>query len=959
MKTVSEKLKTRTAIIAFILCGGWCATASLAQGVMDSSVKGTGEGEVIKLSPFTVNAEEDKGYLAGSSLAGSRTATNLKDLASPVTVFTEQFLADTGVTDTVELSQFMLSTERDLGEVAGPQNAITTDDNAIFRVRGFLGGATTVNFFRVGMRFDTFSMERVDQSRGPNSILFGIGTPGGLLNVTTKQPVLNRNFARLAFTARSWDGFREELDYNQVLIDQKVAVRLAAVHSEKDSWRNWEYDKHQRIFGALKWQIDSLTQFNAEVENGHVNKATKRTYTAFDGYTTWAQAGRQLSNSANAALGIQSLGGANYTVYDTATGTLQNWVGKTSSARRVSDEGQPIALTDFGLLPKETVVYGPGNDQITDYTRITTSLTRRFFDSVSLELAAFQLRQHRVVYDPNPNASLYLLADTNATLPDGSANPNAGRAYLETQPFIKDTFLPSNAARVSLSYDFDLGKMGNHRLAAVMQRDKSEFGNVTSGERILMNPFSTARPEINQNIVRRRTYVDLDGPSRNIVMADWRNGPINGLPVVGNTAARSRSSITTGFVPFNVATQINTDTTNTVTAMLQSKFFNNRLHTVIGASRDRQKSFGSSLARKPSDGVFNEGVYYAVRNTSPDYFKTSNVSFNGVYHITDWVSAAYNQSSNSSLPGNGILDSANGRPPTPKGKSKDYGLRFDLLDGRLYFTATYFETSATKNAAFNGVRGGDINHIWNALDTAGVLSANGLLLDNVLNRTTVTTFDSESKGWEFEVIANLTDNLRLFANYSDSEVRQTNIGEEMRAYIAANRAFWEANGSAVLDSQIGSATTVAEYLPVLDNLVVTEMDLPDGGLQRGQAPRKGNLRASYDFTAGRLAGLTLGGGARYLGRAVTSYSAAVDPVTNAFLKTAYYRKSQTYLDINLGFKNDFRIAGKKLTWSLRLNINNVLNKDDIIPLITTTTNEIVTYAFPTPREYVFSANVRF
>src|ERR1017187_2188074 len=51
--------------------------------------------EVVSLSPFTVSSEEDHGYEASSTLAGTRMKTNLKDIASSISVVTKEFLQDT------------------------------------------------------------------------------------------------------------------------------------------------------------------------------------------------------------------------------------------------------------------------------------------------------------------------------------------------------------------------------------------------------------------------------------------------------------------------------------------------------------------------------------------------------------------------------------------------------------------------------------------------------------------------------------------------------------------------------------------------------------------------------------------------------------------------------------------------------------------------------------------------
>jgi hypothetical protein len=68
-----------------------------AQTIAVPSATMPADDDSILLSPFTVNAESDTGYLAKSTLAGTRVRTELKDVASSITVVTSQFLKDTGV----------------------------------------------------------------------------------------------------------------------------------------------------------------------------------------------------------------------------------------------------------------------------------------------------------------------------------------------------------------------------------------------------------------------------------------------------------------------------------------------------------------------------------------------------------------------------------------------------------------------------------------------------------------------------------------------------------------------------------------------------------------------------------------------------------------------------------------------------------------------------------------------
>jgi len=160
--------------------------------------------ETIVLSPFTVSATEDRGYQAQSSLAGSRLRTSLKDIAAPTSAFTQQFIEDLAVTSLDELASYMLSTEpenlENLGSsVGGP----ITNLQQPLRMRGLSTGTPLVNFFKSGWKIDTYNTERFDQSRGPNSVLFGIGNPGGSINVSTKRAQLNANSGSLGLMLQS------------------------------------------------------------------------------------------------------------------------------------------------------------------------------------------------------------------------------------------------------------------------------------------------------------------------------------------------------------------------------------------------------------------------------------------------------------------------------------------------------------------------------------------------------------------------------------------------------------------------------------------------------------------------------------------------------------------------------------------------------------------------------------
>ena len=65
----------------------------------------------VELSPFVVASDQDTGYLASSTLAGSRLNTPLKDTAASISVLTSEFLSDIGAFDISEAMHYSMNVE--------------------------------------------------------------------------------------------------------------------------------------------------------------------------------------------------------------------------------------------------------------------------------------------------------------------------------------------------------------------------------------------------------------------------------------------------------------------------------------------------------------------------------------------------------------------------------------------------------------------------------------------------------------------------------------------------------------------------------------------------------------------------------------------------------------------------------------------------------------------------------
>jgi iron complex outermembrane receptor protein len=910
----------------------------------------------VVLSPFTVETSQDRGYQAQTTLAGSRLKTNLKDVASPTSAFTETFLRDLGLTNLEELAPYMLSTElaynEDIGTTRLAGNTPSTESSRSTRVRGLSGGTVSVNYFKSpSVRFDTFNTDRIDQSRGPNSVLFGVGNPGGIVNVSTKRAVLNEPRGSLAFIGRSYDGWRYELDVNQPVVRDRLAVRIATAKEESHTWRDFEFDKSERYYATLKWRPTTRTELNLDAEKSDMDRKLDAPYVAGDQYTIWASRGRAISATPDANLGIARLAATSTLVFDTATGTLADWRNQTVSVLKTSVDGQGVALRDFSILPRTTTLRGPGQFVRQNYHRLSGFLTHSFTPQLNLEVAAMRTDEH---YNNSLEQEEALRVDTSPRLPTGEPNPNAGRPYIETTVSRRFRDSRTDAARGMLAYRHDAGRWGRHTLAGAFETNFYKESFIVVSEYITSpNAPDPSLPESGQNAVNRRTYVDLNGPVSRIRYAELARQPIRGLreQVTGRVYE-------SGWVPLNANTRLNSNEGTTATWMLQSSFWRERLHTIVGGSRDRRDDYFSTQGRRPVPG-FTQGVRYAIRSHTPDFTSANGLSFSGVFHATPWLSLTYSKAQNSALPPVALVDAPKGgglRTPTPKGRSQDIGFKLDLFQQRLFLTATYFETRSQKEYAATSATTSAINVIWDGLEAAGVLRASAIALGDVRGLAVGETSDGRTSGYELELTANLTPTWRTYANFSDETTERTNIGQEVQAYFANFRPFFERFPTVPV---AGGAGTVANQLARADAAAYTSFVVADGRRPAGQIKRKANLRTNYEFASEKLKGFSVGGGVRYFGRPVVGYFASGTAATGV-QRRIFEGPEQVFVDASAGYRRRLgTVLGRRVQWTLQLNVNNVLDNDDVVPIRKASDGELVFYRFNAPRSWMLTSRFMF
>src|SRR5690606_7531025 len=85
------------------------------------------------------------------------------------------------------------------------------------RVRGLASADNARDYFLTDIPWDGYNVDRVDLQRGPNSIMFGQGSPAGLINTGT-QTAGFKNSADVEFRFGSFGSTRAVLNVNREII---------------------------------------------------------------------------------------------------------------------------------------------------------------------------------------------------------------------------------------------------------------------------------------------------------------------------------------------------------------------------------------------------------------------------------------------------------------------------------------------------------------------------------------------------------------------------------------------------------------------------------------------------------------------------------------------------------------------------------------------------------------------
>ena len=1076
--TISMKGKFRT------LCSAYCVVSSGLSIFAQSSVTApptAPNAAVVSLSPFEVNSSRDVGFVAASSLAGGRLATDLADTPVAYSVQTKEFLDALNISDLNEAINWTVNANTTPDDGGG----LLFGGTGTSTIRGVGANQSNRNFFNGGANPSTYNLERMDYARGPNSSLFGTGTISGTANAVVKSATIGRNATELRAEVGSWNTFRSTLDANYSLA-RRAAARVVTTWQDASTWRDWERTQRKGVSPSTTIDLTRLTRLSVigdyyeQKVRGGMNALTD-SFSGWDGKTVYSGI-QPTTLPSQSAFGASRIGSNSWIVSPASGRGFNQALSYTGMMQTTFFSGQrpingvatasgsnlgynAVAILDepattpgvydaaaqgssFRIPSRSFTNLGPNPTAINRFRDATLFLDQRLGDSLNVQVSGDVNRLYSYglidYYTNQGYPNVYV--DINRQLPDGTANPNFLKPYNEfSRPERQKVETTNKALRLAAAYikntrwvDFKANLIGAVEKQDIFRTreyymlpvdpDPRAWGLVTSTRtQTLRYRYYWDQPQRDLTEMKQVTLID----------------PATGTSTTYNPLWALASDR-------NDATSLSDATTKYYQASANLSFWKKRL-ILLGAFRADQIDRSQKLFLRPLDhpvgyGALTRDHFLYRPDPPPDYFtlmyvpkdatgrptgplqlapatrprdtttgvalsqyagdrfqddynppptstKKPTKSIGSIFNVGRGISlwANYAQTFNPTDFTKTTIDY--GTPPPSVAYGEDFGVRYSL-GPRFYATLSRY-SSQESNASTAQPSG--FSNIQALINVRPIGDTNS----NDINRRGLgsvpiawnDTLDRSAHGYELEMVANLTANWRLTANYGLANASQTNAYAMTRAWVdshdAVLRQILNDAGVVVGSDNVARAdttrpnpdtTTLNNAVNAWNSLQSSRVNWVSGTQLLNRLTKyTANIYTDYRFAEGRIQGLRLGYGMQFRGPQVIGYrgadtivnpanpAAAIDdPKVDAYTvvwQNAYFLGTAT-----AGYSVKM-FHGRKV--ELNVSVSNLFNYDH--PLYNTTglrapngdlsSPARVTYpraySYVAPRSFRFSASCAF
>jgi catecholate siderophore receptor len=184
---------------------------------------------VLEVAPSSASVTITDSYGVSSVNTATKTLTPLRDIPQSISVVTKEQIRDQSMSSVTDVVTYVPGITSHQGE--------NNRDQVVIR-----GNSTSADFFLNGVRDDVqyyrdlYNVERVEALKGPNSMLFGRGGGGGVINRVSKEAGFT-SLREITLQGGSFGNKRASADFDQPL-SSKVALRLNGVYENSGSFRD-------------------------------------------------------------------------------------------------------------------------------------------------------------------------------------------------------------------------------------------------------------------------------------------------------------------------------------------------------------------------------------------------------------------------------------------------------------------------------------------------------------------------------------------------------------------------------------------------------------------------------------------------------------------------------------------------------------------------------------------------
>jgi iron complex outermembrane receptor protein len=300
--------------------------------------------DVITLSEFQVSDKSPNGYVASETMTGSRVNTKIVDLPYSIVNLTSEFFEDFGIFELDDSLTF-------IGGFTG------LNIGGGFNLRGFSATSQLRDgFYRLG-RYGQSNVDRIEIIRGPNAAIYGRASPGGMVNMISKQPKPSEH-QEIALTSGTYGISREKLEMTGPLFESKLGKTyyvLTLSQYERRFDGEYAHTRNNEAYGAVKHDFADGSHWMATAE--------------------YFMNIRHAPNSSGPLVSVSRTA----TPDNTATSTA---IGYATNLSRVN-------------------AFGPNSELNRGSDTFTTSYDRRLGDNWSLRVAGQYFRARRWDYNQN------------------------------------------------------------------------------------------------------------------------------------------------------------------------------------------------------------------------------------------------------------------------------------------------------------------------------------------------------------------------------------------------------------------------------------------------------------------------------------------------------------------------------------------------------------------------------